>query len=62
MEYRLESELVCPFCGFKDTHIMPTDRCVIQSDCKSCGKKILPKQGDCCIYCSYGSEVCPSMQ
>ncbi|MFZ1786868.1 MAG: GDCCVxC domain-containing (seleno)protein [Saprospiraceae bacterium] len=21
-----------------------------------------PQQGDCCVYCSYGSEKCPLIQ
>ena len=41
---------------------MPTDACQYFYDCKGCGELLRPKQGDCCVYCSYGTEVCPPMQ
>lgn len=58
----LQSTLTCPLCGHSDTETMPTDACQIYYDCKGCGKALRPKQGDCCVFCSYGSEPCPSIQ
>ncbi|MGM0506055.1 MAG: GDCCVxC domain-containing (seleno)protein, partial [Bacteroidota bacterium] len=30
--------------------------------CPTCDEVIRPKQGDCCVYCSYGDHPCPSIQ
>lgn len=32
---------------------MSTDRCVFFYDCRGCGKTLKPKEGDCCVFCSY---------
>ncbi len=41
---------------------MPTDSCQWFYDCEGCGKVLKPKQGDCCVYCSYGTIPCPPVQ
>jgi len=41
---------------------MPTDACLFFYDCPHCGARLKPKAGDCCVFCSYGSVRCPSMQ
>ncbi|MDQ2666808.1 MAG: hypothetical protein M3Z05_12445 [Gemmatimonadota bacterium] len=41
---------------------MPLDACVFFHACRSCGVLLRPKAGDCCVFCSYGSVVCPPMQ
>ena len=41
---------------------MPTDACQFFHDCKRCSAVLRPNEGDCCIYCSYGSVPCPPMQ
>lgn len=41
---------------------MPTDACVFFHACSACHVIIRPKAGDCCVFCSFGSEVCPPMQ
>ena len=41
---------------------MPTDACQFFYDCKSCGRRLKPMAGDCCVFCSYGTVPCPSMQ
>lgn len=56
------SEITCPQCGHKKTEIMPTDVCVIRYNCENCNTTLHPKDGDCCVFCSYGNKVCPSMQ
>jgi hypothetical protein len=58
----LASKLTCPHCGHSETEIMPTDACQFFYECKSCGILLKPKQGDCCVFCSYGSVKCPSIQ
>ncbi len=57
-----ESTLTCPKCGHTKTEIMPVDACQWAYDCEQCHVVINPKPGDCCVYCSYGSEPCPPVQ
>lgn len=56
------SVIHCPFCGFEREETMPVDACQFFYECKSCGKIIKPKEGDCCVFCSYGTVKCPSKQ
>ncbi|WP_354222537.1 GDCCVxC domain-containing (seleno)protein [Bradyrhizobium sp. F1.4.3] len=30
--------------------------------CKRCGKRLNPKESDCCAFCSYGSMPCPPVR
>ncbi len=57
-----KSEITCPFCGHKKIETMPTDVCLLKYTCKNCKKEIVAKEGDCCVFCSYGSKKCPSKQ
>jgi hypothetical protein len=41
---------------------MPTDACQWFHECEQCKTVLHPKPGDCCVFCSYGSERCPPMQ
>jgi hypothetical protein len=58
----LESVLRCPHCGFGKRETMPTDACVYFYECAECHAMLRPNQGDCCVFCSYGSVKCPPMQ
>lgn len=58
----LQSTLTCPECGHVETETMPTDACQWFYDCKGCNTLLKPKQGDCCVYCSYGTVACPPIQ
>ena len=58
----LISIVTCPECGFKKEEIMPKDSCQFFYECGKCKKVLKPKQGDCCVFCSYGSAKCPSIQ
>ena len=57
-----QSTIICPECGHSETENMATDSCQWFYDCKGCGAVLKPKSGDCCVYCSYGSIPCPSIQ
>ena len=57
-----QSTLTCPECGHQESEIMPVDNCQWFYECKACGAVLKPLQGDCCVYCSYGSVPCPSIQ
>lgn len=58
----LQSTLTCPHCGARSLETMPTDSCRFFHECAACGGLIRPRAGDCCVFCSYGSEKCPSIQ
>jgi hypothetical protein len=56
------SDITCPECGHTETKTMPTDSCQWFYDCKGCGALLKPLAGDCCVYCSYGTQPCPPIQ
>lgn len=57
-----ESTITCPKCGHQSKEIMPTDACQFFWECPACSAVSKPKQGDCCVYCSYGDVACPPIQ
>lgn len=58
----LNSTITCPNCGHKKTETMPTDACQFFYQCDNCKTNLKPNKGDCCVYCSFGTVKCPSMQ
>jgi len=61
-DVQLESTLTCPECGHAKIEAMPTDACQFFYECDNCKVVLRPKQGDCCVYCSYGTVPCPPIQ
>ena len=61
-EMQLESVIKCPKCEFEKEEVMPTDSCMFFYECANCKTLLKPKQGDCCVFCSYGSVKCPPKQ
>lgn len=59
---QMQSTITCPKCGHKATETMPTDSCQFFYECKNCKAMLKPAQGDCCVFCSYGSVKCPPIQ
>ncbi|MGE0751307.1 MAG: GDCCVxC domain-containing (seleno)protein [Variibacter sp.] len=59
---QMESVIACPRCGTAKAEIMPLDACRFFYECTGCGERLRPKEGDCCVFCSYGSVPCPPMQ
>lgn len=57
-----KSTLTCLVCHHQKQEDMPVDACQFFYQCENCRNVIKPKEGDCCVYCSYGSAKCPSMQ
>lgn len=41
---------------------MPQDSSLWYYKCKGCEQSLMPKRGECCIFCSYGTIVCPPIQ
>src|ERR1700745_755982 len=58
----LRSTITCPICGHRFEEEMPTNACVFFFECPSCKATLKPKDGDCCVFCSYGSVPCPPIQ
>ncbi len=58
----LESTITCPSCGHEETETMLTDACQFYYQCEGCNELLRPLPGDCCVFCSYGSVVCPPIQ
>ncbi len=56
------STITCPECGHERTETMPTDSCRWFWECPNCGVVLRPKEGDCCVFCSYGDVPCPPIQ
>jgi len=61
-EVQLLSTITCPECGHKKEETMPTNACQFFYECENCKKVLKPNQGDCCVYCSYGTVACPPIQ
>lgn len=59
---QLESRLTCPHCGHEQVEIMPTSACQFFYQCAGCDVMLSPKEGDCCVFCSYGTVPCPPVQ
>jgi hypothetical protein len=57
-----DSTLSCPICGYAHEEIMPKDSCLYFYKCEQCATLLRPKTGDCCVFCSYGTAPCPSIQ
>ncbi len=53
------SRITCPKCGFTKEEVMPTDACQYFYECTNCHTRLTPKDGDCCVFCSYGDVACP---
>ena len=56
------SVIRCPACGFTKEETMPENACQHFYQCESCQRMLQPREGDCCVFCSYGSVKCPPEQ
>ena len=56
------STLTCPQCGHAKQETMPDNACQWFYECEGCHALLKPKQGDCCVFCSYGDVPCPPVQ
>lgn len=57
-----KSVITCPGCGYSQEEEMPLNACQHFYECENCKTLLKPKQGDCCVFCSYGSVKCPPVQ
>lgn len=51
--------ITCPHCSAALPTVMEEDACVIFMYCPKCHEKIEMRQGDCCVFRSYGESPCP---
>lgn len=51
--------ITCPYCGGKQEVDIPTNACLPFLKCSECGAMIAAKEGQCCVFCSYGDRKCP---
>ncbi len=58
----IESIITCPHCRHQKEEEMPLESCAFFYDCEKCKTVLRAKKGDCCVYCSYGTNPCPSIQ
>jgi hypothetical protein len=58
----LETVITWPGCRTSKLEIMPTEACRVFYQCTKCGTTLRPKPGDCCVFCSYGTVLCPPIQ
>jgi TusA-related sulfurtransferase len=56
------SDLTCPECGHSESLEMPDNPCIFFHKCAECKTLLRPKEGDCCVFCSYGDVACPPIQ
>lgn len=59
---RTTAILTCEKCNKKQSVTMPTDACQHFYKCIYCSEMIKPKEGDCCVFCSYADSKCPPKQ
>ncbi len=58
----LQSTITCPECNHQNEELMPEDACVFFYECPNCKIILKAKDGDCCVFCSYGNVNCPPIQ
>ncbi len=56
------SILTCPNCKNQTEEEMPTNACKRFHTCLNCNFFIKPITGDCCVFCSFGTNTCPPKQ
>jgi hypothetical protein len=62
MKVKTKAKLKCPKCGFVQEAEMPIDACQYFFKCVNCGGMLKPKEGNCCVFCSYADTPCPPEQ
>jgi hypothetical protein len=57
-----KATITCPLCGHQASETMPSDTCQFFYVCQGCGEMLRPREGDCCVFCSYADRRCPPQQ
>ena len=59
---KLMSIITCPLCRHRKEEETLTDAWLYFCSCARCRNMLRPKEGDCCVFCSFGTEKCPPVQ
>ncbi|MGQ9578736.1 MAG: GDCCVxC domain-containing (seleno)protein [Candidatus Aminicenantales bacterium] len=59
---KTRAHLKCPQCHAVQEVEMPLNYCQFFFECPTCHALLRPKEGDCCVFCSYADIPCPSKQ
>lgn len=59
---KTKSILTCPYCANTSEEDMALNSCQYFFECPNCKIILKAKEGDCCVFCSYGSVKCPPIQ
>lgn len=59
---KMETTVTCPNCGHQENCQMQANSCRFFHKCVQCKKTIKPPKGECCVFCAYGTNDCPSKQ
>lgn len=62
MNLKMKAKFTCPECGHAEEVEMSTNACQHFYKCTKCGEAVTPKEGDCCVFCSYADSKCPPKQ
>lgn len=55
---RVECEVTCPKCGHSEWMTMEPDYSPYVYQCDRCLTVSVPTDGECCLFCSFGSSPC----
>jgi hypothetical protein len=61
-EKHLFAVVTCPECGHAKAEPVPVGEGSLIYQCTACRVLLRPKQGDCCVLCSYGDRPCGSFE
>jgi len=61
-DIKFESEIICPLCNNKHKERIDIEFNIVIYICKFCGHTLSLGNGECCIFCVYGSNPCISTQ
>jgi YHS domain-containing protein len=56
------AHVICPHCARTFEAEMPISICLLRITCPMCGREIEPREGDCCVFCSWADNGCPMSQ
>jgi len=55
---RVECEVTCPKCGHAEWMPMEADYSPYVYQCDRCLTVSVPSEGECCLFCAFGSSQC----
>ncbi len=55
---RVECEVTCPECGNREWVTMEPDHSPYVLVCDQCLNTTAPTNGECCMFCAYGTSQC----